>query len=108
MKLVLNLMEMGLKKVGIILTILVLLSAATAVFADKPPKDLVSFVSQYPVIYDQKCDVPSQKMVGVECLIFAVDRNTIFLVLFTPDQKNITHIFLANKEGEKLLWSDSI
>lgn len=97
-----------LKKFGLFLTALILLVAATAVLADKPPKELVQYVQQFPVVYDQKYNVPSQKMVGVECLIFAVDRNTIFLVLFTPDQKNITHIFLANKEGEKLLWSDSI
>lgn len=96
------------KKLGLILTAFILMVAATAVFAEKPPKELVQFVSQFPVVYDKKCDVPSQKMKDVECLIFAVNRDTIFLVLFTADQSAITHIFVATKNEEKLLWVDSI
>lgn len=97
------------RKLGAMLTVLILLVAMASVYAKGgPPDELVSFIRQYPVVYDKTCNVESQKLKDVECLILAVDRETVFVVLFTSDGQTITHIFLANRKEEKLLWSGAI
>lgn len=97
------------KKLGLILTAFILMVAATAVFAQlRPPQELLRFIGHLPLVHDEKCDIASQKLKGVECLIYAVDRETIFIVLFTDDQSTITQIIFANSKEERVLWSGAI
>lgn len=97
------------KKLGLILTAFILMAASAAVFAQlKPPSELVRFIGQLPIVYDKKCNVPSQKLENVECLIMAADKDSLFIVLFADDQQTITQIIFVDRQGEKVLWSGAI
>lgn len=97
------------RKLGLILTTIILMAASAAVFAQlRPPSDLVRFIGQLPVVHDKKCNIPSQKLENVECLIMAADKDSIFIVLFADDQQTITQIIFVNRQGEKVLWSGAI
>ncbi len=94
------------KKLGLILTAFILMVAATAAFAQlRPPQELLGYIGQLTL---KKCNVESQKLKNVECLIYAKDSDTIFIVLFTDDQSTITQIIFANRQEEKVLWSGAI
>lgn len=97
------------KKLGLILTAFILMVAATAAFAQlRPPQELLGYIGTLTLVHDQKCNVESQKLKNVECLIYAKDSDTIFIVLFTDDQSTITQIIFANRQEEKVLWSGAI
>lgn len=97
------------KKIGLVLTAFILMVAATAAFAQlRPPQELLGYIGQLTLVHDKKCNVESQKLKNVECLIYAKDSDTIFIVLFTDDQSTITQIIFANRQEEKVLWSGAI
>ena len=97
------------KKLGLVLTAFILMVAATAAFAQlRPPQRLLDFIGTLTLVHDQKCDIKSQNLKAQECLIYAKDSDTIFIVLFTDDQSTITQIIFANRQEEKVLWSGAI
>lgn len=97
------------KKLGLILTAFILLTASAAVFAQlRPPQRLLDFIGTLTLVHDEKCDIKSQNLKAQECLIYAANADTIFIVLFTDDQSTITQIIFANRQEEKVLWSGAI
>lgn len=109
MKYTLYLLRRGMTNIGLILTFLVLMTAATAVFAQlRPPQELLKFIGTLALVHDEKCDIKSQNLKAQECLIYAANADTIFIVLFTDDQSTITQIIFANRQEEKVLWSGAI
>lgn len=97
------------KKLGLILTVFILMTASAAVFAQlRPPQRLLDFIGTLTLVHDEKCDIKSQNLKAQECLIYAANADTIFIVLFTDDQSTITQIIFANRQEEKVLWSGAI
>jgi len=101
-------MEIRWKRLGYMLTFLVLMFAAIVVFAERPPDVLSNYLAGLRTVFDGRCTVPSQGLVKVECLIVVDDRRDIFvLVLFTDDIK-LTHIIGVKDGKETVLWSGNI
>jgi len=100
-------MEIRWKHLGYMLTFLVLMFAAIVVFAERPPKRMLEYVTSHKLAHDGKCDIKSQK--GVECLIYYDEANDIiWLILFDNPPTRITAIIGVKDGKETVLWSDAI
>lgn len=89
-------------KLLLIALIVVSLCAAPAVFA-KPPKELVEYVTSFPVIFDGKCTVDGLFPNPTECLVLSDMKDTAFLIMFT-DSLVMTHILKFEKDKMEVLW----
>jgi len=95
------------KRLGYLLTFLVLLFAAIAVLAEKPPKRMLEYVTSHKLAHDGKCNIKSKK--GVECLVYYDEANEIiWLILFDNPPTRVTAIIGVKDGQEVTLWSDAI
>ena len=100
-------MEIRWKHLGYMLTFLVLMFAAIVVFAERPPKRMLEYVTSHKLAHDGKCNIKSQK--GVECLIYYDEANDIiWLILFDSPPTRITAIIGVKDGKETVLWSGNI
>ncbi len=97
------------RMVGWWLTFIILLAAATAVFADKPPDALFRHVTTTAqLVHRGECDVKSLKVKDTTCLIFYNGKDdVVWVVLFDHDKNGnpaVTHVVSATNKKEKLVW----
>ena len=98
-----------LNRLGFVLTFIILLAAATAVFADKPPDALFKHVTTTAqLVHKGVCDVPSMKKKDTTCLIFYnAAQEIIWLVLFDKNKQGapaVTHVVAVKNKEEHLAW----
>ena len=83
----------------------VLTVASCAVWAEKPPKELMAVVASAPIVHDDKCDFQGVK--GIECLImYDASRDIIWLVLFDQDLA-VYMVAAVHKKKESIMWCRS-
>lgn len=75
------------------------------VWAEKPPRDLLSQVTTTKPVHDGLCNF--QAMKHVECLIYNdLARDVVWLILFDEkdDEMTITHVIGVKNNQEYVLW----
>ena len=85
---------------------LVLLCALTALA--KPPGTLTTFLASQTVVFDGKCNIKSQKLKGVECLILEIRPDIHFIVLFDDSVTEIIQVIGVTDGQEVIVWSSAI
>lgn len=87
----------------------VLTVASCAVWADKPPKELMQVAASNPIVHDQTCNFQEEK--DIECLImYDSIRSIVWLILFDADKDgNLTIYKVAaiHDKREMVLWCRS-
>lgn len=87
---------------GMFLTFCVLMVAAAAVYA--APQSLMRHVASFPVVFDQKCNVPSLGIRQMECIItFDQVNNAVYVVLFN-DNLDVVRVIVNHNGKEHELW----
>jgi len=93
-----------------IITALILLLAATAVWAkDKPPQALFEMVTTTAkLVHRGTCNLPQKQVKEVECLMYYDEgRKLIYMVLFTKRNggHDVTHVYaIDDKDAVTTLW----
>ena len=94
----------------LIITVLILALAATAVFAAKPPQALFDLVtSTAKLVHRGSCKLPQKQVKETPCIMYHDEgRKLIYMVLFA--QKNsehyVTHVYVIDDKDEvTTLWT---
>jgi len=94
----------------VIITVLVLALAATAVWAqNKPPQTLFEMVTTTAkLVHAGTCNLPQKQVKEAMCIMYHDEgRDLIYMVLFVPRNggHDVTHVFAINKKDEvTTLW----
>ena len=94
----------------LIIRVLILALAATAVFAAKPPQAMFDMVtSTAKLVHRGTCNLPERQVKAIDCLLYYnQERKLIYMVLFA--QKNnehyVTHVYAIEEVSAAVhtLW----